>query len=232
MTDGTLYGCCACIGSIGIGFLPPLVTMLSQKGIAVNFYFDGETATLTPKGKKLCFITETEYPYVDTVRMTVNSQCDEEFTLSLRIPEWSEKTLLKVNGEAVSVNAGYTDVTRVWRKGDRIEIVFDLRVKRIDPPSDSDYRNDYVALRRGCIILASDARLGYDPNEFVDVAFDADGCVEATCVSDAAIPDCELMLSVLQRNGMSIKLVDYASAGKTWDEKSLYAAWMPLKNKK
>ena len=232
MIDGTLYGCCACIGSIGIGFLPPLATMLFPKGVVINFYFEGETVTLTPKGKRLCLATETRYPYADTVRITVNSDCDEAFTLSLRIPEWSKKTALEVNGEAVDVSTGYMDVTRIWRKGDQIELTFDLRITRIDAPSESDYRNDYIALRRGCIILASDARLGYDPNEFVDVSFDADGHVEETCLSRYEIPDCELMLSVPQRNGTVLKLVDYASAGKTWDDKSLYAAWLPVKNKK
>ena len=232
MIDGTLYGCCACIGSIGIGFLPPLATMLSPKGVVINFYFEGETVTLTPKGKRLCLATETRYPYADTVRITVNSDCDEAFALSLRIPEWSKKTALEVNGETVDVSTGYMEVTRIWRKGDQIELTFDLRITRIDAPSESDYRNDYIALRRGCIILASDARLGYDPNEFVDVSFDADGHVEETCLSRYEIPDCELMLSVPQRNGTVLKLVDYASAGKTWDDKSLYAAWLPVKNKK
>ena len=166
MTDGSIYGCCACIGSIGIGFLPPLSAMLSKNGIAVNFYFDGEMTALTPTGKRVRLITDTRYPYGSAVRMTVEAEGDEAFTVSLRIPAWSASTSLKVNGKAVDVHVGYTDITQVWQKGDRIELDFDLRVTRIEPPKDSAYRNDYVALRRGCIILATDARLGLDPRGF------------------------------------------------------------------
>lgn len=228
MTDGTLYGCCACISPIGMGLIPPLTAMLSKNGVVINFYFEGKTTVLTPSGKRVCLITDTLYPYADTVRITVEPECNEEFTLSLRIPEWSAKCSLKVNGKEATTNIGYTELTRIWQKGDQIELVFDLRVTRIDPPADSEYKNDYVGLRRGCIILATDARLGLDPKEPVDIAFDAEGHVEETLIPHTDIPDCELALSVPQKNGMPLKLVDYASAGKTWDEASLYAAWLPL----
>ena len=172
MVDGTLYGCCACIGAAGTGFVPPLAAMLSKNGVVWNFYFDGENTVLTPSGKELRIATNTLYPYADTVNMTVDSECGEEFTLSLRIPEWSKKTVLRVNGEQITAVNGYTDIRRVWNKGDKIEIIFDLRVTRIDPPADSAQKDDYVGLRRGAIILATDARLGVDPNAPVSIAFD------------------------------------------------------------
>ncbi len=229
LVGGTLYGCCACISPIGIGLMPPLSVMLAKDGVAVNFYFEGETTALTPTGQRVRLITDTRYPYANTVCMTVEPECDEAFTLSLRIPEWSAKTSLKVNGSEVSVNIGYTDITRVWKKGDTVELVLDLRITRIEPPADSEYKNDYVGLRRGCIILATDARLGVDPKLPVDIAFDTDGHVEETPLSPSPIFDCELAISVPQRNGTELHLVDYASAGKTWDDTSLYAAWLPLK---
>lgn len=228
LNDGTLYGCCACIGSIGIGLIPPLSAMLSEDGVAVNFYFDGETTVLTPTGKRVRLVTETVYPYADTVRMTVEPECDDLFTLSLRIPAWSAKTSLKVNGEEIAATIGYTNLTRVWKKGDRLDLTFDLRITRIDSPTDSEHRNDYVGLRRGCVILATDVRLGLDPRTPVDIAFDEDGHVEETALSKTDIPDCELALSVPQNDGTMLKLIDYASAGKTWDDTSLYAAWLPL----
>ena len=229
MVDGTLYGCCACISPIGIGLIPPLSAMLSRDGVVVNFYFDGQTTALTPAGKRVLIATKTEYPYKDTVVMTVEPECEEEFALTLRIPEWSEKTSVRVNGEAVEVKNGYLPIVRTWKKGDVIELVLDLRITRVDPPADSPYKDDYVGLRRGCIVLATDARLGVDPKAPVDIAFDAEGHVEETLLPHTDIPDCELTLCVPQKSGTPLKLVDYASGGKTWDETSLYAAWLPLK---
>lgn len=227
MADGTLYSCCACISPMGIGVLPPMCAMLAKDGIAVNFYFDGDVTAPMPSGEVVRFVTHTGYPYQNIVCMTVEPAEEEEFTLSLRIPAWSQNTIVTVNGETVTARNGYTAIRRLWKKGDQIQLTFDLRITRIDPPSDSEYAHDYVGLRRGCIILATDARLGYDPRQNVDIAFDREGHVAETILPHQNIPDCELCLSVPQKDGSSLKLIDYASAGKTWDETSLYAAWLP-----
>lgn len=229
MNDGTLYGCCACISPMGIGVIPPMCAMLAKEGIAVNFYFDGDITVPMPSGEAARFVTHTGYPYQDTICMTVEPVKEEEFTLSLRIPSWSQDTKLKVNGVAIAVQNGYTTIKRLWKSGDQIELILDLRITRVEPPQDSDYANAYVGLRRGCIILAADARLGCDPTQSVDIAFDQDGHVAETILQHRDIPDCEVCLSVPQKDGSALKLVDYASAGKTWDEASLYAAWIPCK---
>ncbi len=227
--DGSLYGCCACISPMGIGVLPPLCAMLAKDGIAVNFYFDGDVTAPMPSGETVRFVIHTGYPYEDTVCMTVEPAEEEEFTLYLRVPAWSRKTELKVNGEEIAVQKGYTAIRRMWQKGDRIELILDLRITCVEPPLDSEYAHDYIGLRRGCIVLAADVRLGHDPRQCVDIDFDREGHVTETVLSHDEIPDCELCLSVVQKDGSDLKLVDYASAGKTWDERSLYAAWLPCR---
>ena len=54
-------------------------------------------------------VAEGDLLDMDGWRMTVSPAREESFTLSLRIPAWSEKTTVKVNGEAVEED--YLDVS-------------------------------------------------------------------------------------------------------------------------
>lgn len=92
-----------------------------------------------------------------------------EFALSLRIPAWSADTRVLVNGEEVSVPAplsppetaagGYdprparrADLRRAWQAGDRVELTFDMTVRRrTAAPSVRDCRGR-VALTRGPLV--------------------------------------------------------------------------------
>lgn len=229
MEDGSFYGCCACISPVAPGILPRLATMLSRDGVVLNLYLPGDQSVLTPSGAELRILSEGGYPYEDTIRLTLLPEREEKFSISFRIPAWSSRCRLVVNGKEERTEVGYTKLTRVWKTGDKIELTFDLRLTRIDPPEDSPYSRDYVALRRGCLVLATDRRLGEDPDEPVSIAFDAEGHVEGTPAEHPGVPDCKLCLSVPQTEGEPLKLMEYSAAGKTWDDASRYAAWMPLK---
>ena len=62
MSDNHYYGCCACIGSAGIGLVPKLHLLSTEKGFAMNLYIHGTVISRTPCGTVVKFITETEYP--------------------------------------------------------------------------------------------------------------------------------------------------------------------------
>ncbi len=46
MSDNHYYGCCACIGSAGIGLVPQMQLLKSEKGLVVNLYIDGEISVV------------------------------------------------------------------------------------------------------------------------------------------------------------------------------------------
>ncbi len=213
--NGTFYGCCACIAAMGIGTYTRMAALRSAQGVVLNSYVAG-WVTL---GEVTLHIA-SGYPYDGRVHITVEGE--GEFTLSLRIPEWSENTQLSVCGQKASANIGYTHIRRVWCRGDEIDLQLDDSVRTILPPKESPYCNDYIALRKGAIILALDKRVA-DPEQ--EVSFEA-GTLSAVPVACDSLPYYALSLEIMQADKTPLHFIDYASAGSTFDEQSLCAAWL------
>ena len=228
-----------------------VAAMLREDGVALNLYIPGSIVTRTPLAGELKLDVDTLYPVDGFVDITVGVDSDEEFTIALRIPEWSERTHIAVNGENIPAHKGYCELRRVWHNGDRISLSLDMRAKVIHAPHfgrdiiltakkwDIDYMYPtvteetpeakfHIALRRGPLVLARDARLDGTVDEAVNIAYDDDGYVELE-PSDKASFDKIVEFSVPQVNGKKFTVVDYSSAGKTWDESSKYCCWMPTR---
>jgi len=253
MSDNHYYGCCACIGAAGIGMVHKVATQIGESGVYVNLYIDGTTVTKTPNNNTLTLLTSTGYPVEGEVKITLKLEKAEKFTVSLRIPSWSKATRLSVNGENYSVQASengyYLGITREWSDNDVIELALDMRTRVLHPISnptdivftDIKWRQQYVAARvvyespearyhiamqRGPIILARDARLDGTVDEAVDIAYDENGYVE---LQKKSTVDSIEEFEVPQNNGKAFTVVDYSSAGKTWREDSKYACWLPTR---
>ena len=69
---------------------------------------------------------ETDYPFNTDLTFTVNHAPSGSKTFWLRIPEWSKGTTLRINGESLvcSQLSGYFPLTRQWREGDKISLIF------------------------------------------------------------------------------------------------------------
>lgn len=251
MPDQYYYGCCACIGSAGIGLLSKMALMLNQDGVVVNMYIPGSVSTRTPNGQALMLQNETAYPADGKVRLTLTLPQEEAFAITLRIPAWSEKNVLSVNGTRLPVAIGYTPIQRTWKNGDVIELELDMRARVMHPlpiPREiilnhTAWPHDYmvpnvlegspeapyhIALRRGPLVLARDARLDGTVDEAVRICYDVDGVVDLQPSAKAGF-DTITEFSVPQENGTFFTVIDYASAGKTWREDSKYACWLPTK---
>ena len=251
MPDKHHYGCCACIGAAGAGLISKVAGMISEKGVAVNLYMDAVLALRTPENQPLTLSVSGNYPAEGNVSIAVALDNPERFTVSLRIPEWSKAAAVRVNGEEVQVTEGYTNIERVWEKGDRIELVLDMRTRVIHAPrcehdilmtarsweldisyptvfTESPDAKFHIALRRGPVILARDARLGENVDAPVNIKYDLDGVVAAE-PSDSARFEKIVEFKIPQVDGSFITVVDYGSAGKTWDENSRVACWMPTR---
>ncbi|MBR5527456.1 MAG: glycoside hydrolase family 127 protein [Clostridia bacterium] len=226
-----VYGCCVAIGAAGTGHIPSIAVMARRDGVAVNLYEKGEVCAITPTGKSVKLTFDTEYPYDGKISIRVAPAKAEKFTVALRIPAWSAKTSVKVNGKSIKVKSGYTEITREWTKGDEISMELDMRVRIVDAPVDKDDKNSkfHKALVRGPIVLARDARLGEEIDSVVDFATDKNGFAVVKPTETAKFFR-HLEYAVKQNDGSYIHMVDYASAGKTWRRDSIMTAWMPTKN--
>ena len=207
--------------------------MLRGDGFIVNLYASGGFTAKTPNGEEVQFGMITEYPANGKVTFSLLDGEEEEYTVAFRIPYWSKNTSVKVNGESVPAVAGsYCEIRRTWFASDTVELEFDMRCEIIKPYDGeySDANSKYhVALRRGPLMLARDARLEANIETPVDFTkYESDGYV--TCESAVAPFEHFFCFNVTDSNGNIIPMLDYASAGRTWDENSMTTVWMPTKD--
>ena len=229
MPDRSFYGCCACIGAAGVGLLPKGAVLHTERGLSVQFYIPGRVSLATPAQNRVTLLTETSYPLAGSVRIRIQTEAEERFPISFRIPAWSAQSRLSCNGIPVAVRQGYCTLERTWGPDDLVEIGLDMRVQAVFPPAGALHADHFVAFRYGVLMLAGDARLGRNPAEPVRVAVGPDGYVEEAEPADCAeIPDSRICLALRETDGKVLRLINYFSAGKTWDSASECAVWLPL----
>jgi len=170
------FGTACCPGNIA-RFLPSMPGYIyAVKGdlIYVNLFVQGEAA-VEARGRKVTVRQQTRYPWDGTVKIAVEPETAGPFAVLVRIPGWArgeatpgglyrfadaagEKPALKVNGRAVPVvlEEGYARVARDWKKGDVIELVLPMPVRRvvaIDAVKDDAGK---VALSRGPLVYCAE----------------------------------------------------------------------------
>ncbi|MBI4928220.1 MAG: glycoside hydrolase family 127 protein, partial [Anaerolineae bacterium] len=109
--------------------------MSAPDGLAAVLYAPSRlTASLGALETPVEIVTETAYPFEETVRMRIDTPKAVEFTLWLRLPAWCAAPELSINGQAVhDLKPGaFVPVQRAWQSGDTVELrlPFALRVER------------------------------------------------------------------------------------------------------
>ncbi len=207
-----------------------------------NFYSSALVKGVLPKtGKKVAFEMYSLYPRADWVRVVSHTDGAGVVPLRLRIPAWSAKTEVKLNGETLSgVEAGgYFTVEREWRFGDILEVRFDM-------PVVSHVMDHFAAFTRGPVLLARDSRFN-DGDLCEALHTDArfgGGIVDgATCPSFSAVrsPSDDIWMAFsgvlpigahyLNPEGslpVAASFCDYASAANTWTRENSCRTWFPI----
>lgn len=223
--DGTFYGCCACIGGAGSGIIPTYALLRSNNGIVLNFYENGVISTKTPCGSDLTLKLDTEYPKNGTVTIMLSLEKEESFEISFRIPSWCKNAKILYNGIEEKAESGYFTVNKAWSNDDQIILSLDMPVTQVLPPEGAVNRDIFVAYKKGPLVLAADARI-CDPEAIIDIPCDENGIVDNKEVFCKEIPDAIKCIELTERDGKKVRLIDYASAGKSWNNDSKCAAWL------
>ena len=145
------FGCACCPGNITrfMASVPNYMYASQGKDIYVNLYIQGK-ADIHADGNNVSIEQATDYPWDGNVSLIVNPKGSKEFTLKLRIPEWVQERpvptdlytytvpakpyTVKVNGETVetaSLDKGYLNIHRKWKKGDKVELNLPMEVRTI-----------------------------------------------------------------------------------------------------
>lgn len=109
-----------------------LVMATSDGGLATMLYAANETkAKAGSDGRSVKLTQTTNYPFDETVTITLTTDADVEFPLYLRIPAWAAEPVVKVNGEAVATQGAagkYVCLARTWKNGDVVELTLPMEM--------------------------------------------------------------------------------------------------------
>jgi len=225
---GMDLNCCIASGPRALFNFPAHMVMKSEKGISINYYAAGTFKTTTPTGKMIEVTQQTRYPKEGSVKISLKLAKPETFAINLRIPYWSVKNRLLLNGRPIeNVNPGFHSVTRNWKDNDVIELELDMRGRVIYAGS----KPAFAAILRGPILLARDESFkGIDMAAIVTPG-GKNGYVDLEQVKAVN----SWMQFRLQFNPESYKeagdkpvfvdLCDYASAGNTGP--TSFKTWFP-----
>ena len=169
------FGCACCPSNVSrfIPSLPGYVYAVKNDQVYVNLYLSNK-AELKVDKKKILLEQETGYPWNGDIRLKI-TQGNQDFTMKLSIPGWVRGNVLpgdlysyadnqkpayqvSVNGQTVEsdVNDGYLSIARKWKKGDVVEVHFDMipRIVKANPKVEADHGR--VAVERGPIVYCAE----------------------------------------------------------------------------
>jgi uncharacterized protein len=231
---GMGLNCCIASGPRGL-FTFPLTAVMSEKdGIRLNFFADGTYRLMTPTGKQVKVIQQTDYPASGNITFKIITSDEEQLKVRIRIPQWSQQSSLTVNGLPITaiIPGKYAEITRIWKSDDLINLTLDMRGRIVRM---GEYPEN-LALIRGPIVLARDARLGSPHvDETIKPMINKDGFVnlEPAGINQDGIwmkYKTHFMVESHKEGAnkpVEITLCDYASAGNTLDERSWFRVWLP-----
>ena len=172
------FGCACCPSNVCrfIPSVPGYVYAVKDNNLYVNLFM-GNTAELEVGGKKVSLEQRTEYPWNGDIAIRVSPKGSQQFALKIRVPGWVKglpvpsSTLYRyndgkelnytvmvnntpVNGEVTS--DGYYTIDRKWKKGDQVQIHFDMEPRTVKANSQVEADRGRVAVERGPILYCAE----------------------------------------------------------------------------
>lgn len=118
-----------------------------DKGIALALYGESEVNTRI-NGVNVNIKESTDYPFDNRVSIIVSPEESVDFILTLRNPEWSENTIVKVEDADIKKEDGWIVINKKWKAGDRVELEFDDKIHA------RKFINNEIYFQKGCLIYA------------------------------------------------------------------------------
>ena len=171
------FGVACCPGNITrfMASVPGYVYAQRNDAIWVNLFVANASDIKLDNGRTVHMTQETRYPWDGAVKMTVAPDQPSALTIHVRIPGWARNVpvasdlyrfetrdtaavVLKVNGKSmpVTLDKGYVDLARTWKKGDIIELEMPMPVRRVVANDHVAADRGRVAIQRGPIVFAAE----------------------------------------------------------------------------
>ncbi len=171
------FGVACCPGNLTrfIASVPGYVYAQQGDKLYLNLFVASEAEIQLDNGRRVRLTQATRYPWDGAVRVTINPDKTGPFTVNVRIPGWArneavpsdlyrfaetvnDSVTLKVNGKSVplKLDKGYVGLSRAWKKGDVIELLMAMPVRRIIANDQVGADRGRVALQRGPIVYCAE----------------------------------------------------------------------------
>ena len=176
MTRQPWFGCACCPSNLSrfIPSMPGYMYGIKGSNLYVNL-FAANTATIQVNGKDVTLEEATNYPWDGDISIKVLKNKAKAFNMLIRIPGWVLNEVVPsdlytfsddifstyevtVNGQRVDgeLQNGYLVINRNWKKGDVVNIHFDMPVRTVVAnPRVADDRGR-VAVERGPLVYCTE----------------------------------------------------------------------------
>lgn len=181
------FGCACCPSNIArfIPSVPGYVYAVHNSEVYVNLFMSN-TSSLKVAGKKVELQQTTSYPWNGDIRINVNPSGSQNFQLNIRIPGWVQNQVVpsnlytyvdrknltysvKVNGvpQLAVLRDGYFGINRRWKKGDVVEVHFDMEARTVKAHQAVEADRGKVAVERGPLVYCAE----WPDNDFSVLCF-------------------------------------------------------------
>lgn len=170
------FGCACCPSNICrfIPSLPGYIYAVKDKDVYVNLFMSN-TSDLKVDGKAVSIEQTTRYPWNGDIAIGIKKNNAGQFTLKVRIPGWVRgqvvpsdlytysdgkrlKYTVTVNGEAMQseLKDGYFCIDRRWKKGDKVEVHFDMEPRTVKANNKVEADRERIAVERGPLVYCAE----------------------------------------------------------------------------
>jgi DUF1680 family protein len=146
--------CCPTNTARTIALLHNWLYSTSDEGLWLHLYSSNSVNAVLADGSVFALTQQTDYPWDDVVRITIDEAPAHEAALMLRIPGWCAAGL-SINGEASDSRltpGSYVQLKRVWKTGDVIELSLPMKPRMIKAHPKAEEIRNHVAVMRGPIV--------------------------------------------------------------------------------
>ena len=171
------FGCACCPSNICrfIPSLPGYVYAVKDRNVYVNLFLSNKS-TLAVAGKKVSLSQTTEYPWNGDITITVDKNAAGQFAMKIRIPGWVRNQVVPsslyqysdnkrpgytvmVNGQEIAASItedGYYTISRKWKKGDKIQLHFDMEPRTVRANNKVEADRGMVSVERGPLVYCAE----------------------------------------------------------------------------
>jgi uncharacterized protein len=185
------FGCACCPSNINrfIPSVPGYIYAQRDRDLYVNLFISSETR-FDINGTGIHIEQSSGMPWEGDVRLLLNPEREEKFSLRVRIPGWAEdspipgdlyrfsnmagsEVEISLNGEKLRPRRekGYAVLDRTWKEGDLVEVRFPMDVRRVVSNPQVEANRGRVALQRGPVVFAAEWP-DYEDESVLDIILD------------------------------------------------------------